>query len=119
MAQREKTEVPSVRCAARRLYLATVGAFAVAGEEADKFVDKLVDKGQAVEEEGRQLVRDRVEERREAAKEFEQQVDERIEAVLERLNVPTKADIRDLNERVTQLSNKVDELTKSQTAEEG
>lgn len=122
MAEKKVESNGRMRDTVRRMYLATVGAFALAEEETEKFVDKLVDKGQKAEKEGKELVRDQLEERRKEAKqqaeEIEHQVDERIETVLKRMNLPSKSDVRELNMQIAQLSKKVDELKQSGPAPE-
>jgi poly(hydroxyalkanoate) granule-associated protein len=114
MPKQAQVDPNGFRAMARRCYLATVGAFAVLDEEAAQLVDRLANKGQKVEEEGKNLVRDRIEERRQKAKKQAEQVDERIETVLSRMNLPSKSDVRDLDERISQLSAKVDALQEAQ-----
>jgi poly(hydroxyalkanoate) granule-associated protein len=114
MPKQAKVQSNGFRSAARRWYLATVGAFAMLEEETEQFVDRLAEKGHKAEEEGKGLVRERLETRREEAKKqaehVEEQVDERIETVLNRMNLPSKSDVRDLNQQISQLSKKVDAL---------
>ena len=52
--------------------------------------------------------------RKSKAVKAEDEVNKRIEAILERMNVPTKTDIDALGEKIASLSKKVDELKKSQ-----
>lgn len=118
MPKQTKVQPNGFRSAARRWYLATVGAFAMLEEETEQLVDRLAEKGQKAEKEGKGLVRERLETRRkEAEKQAEQvqeQVDERIETVLNRMNLPSKTDVRDLNRQISQLSKKVDALKEAQ-----
>ena len=102
--------------ATRKVLLAGVGVVALAQEEAESFVNKLVERGELAEMDGRQLVKDFRERRRKATEEVQEEVelDVRIERILHRLNVPTKNDIDGLSRQITALTKKVDELKKAQ-----
>jgi poly(hydroxyalkanoate) granule-associated protein len=99
--------------AVRKVLLASVGAVALAQDELEDFVNKLVDRGEIAEKDGRSLVRDMVEKRKKQTAKAEQELDQRIEELLHRMNVPSKGDIEALSAKVTELSAKVDELKKS------
>lgn len=95
---------------AHRIWLAGLGAMAVAEEEGTKFFKRLVEKGE--EFEGRtkdhfQDVRERAESR---VEKLGDSIDERVARALERLGVPSRVDIETLSERVEELARKVDEL---------
>lgn len=102
--------------AARTVLLASIGAVALAQDEIEDFVNKLVERGELAEKDGRKLVKDLKERRKEKAQQARGQMgdelESRIEDVLHRLNVPTKRDIDSLSRKITTLSKKVDELTK-------
>ena len=99
--------------AVRKVLLASVGAVALAQDEVEDFVNKLVDRGEIAEKDGKSLVRDMVEKRKKQTAKAEQELDQRIEELLHRMNVPTKGDIEALSAKITELSAKVDELKKS------
>jgi poly(hydroxyalkanoate) granule-associated protein len=105
---------------ARKVLLASIGAVALAQEEIEEFVDRLVERGEIAEKDGRKLINDVLERRRkkaeEQAEEVGEEVDERIEEALHRMNVPTKTDIDALSQKITTLTKKVDELKKAQEA---
>ncbi|MDX1616844.1 MAG: phasin family protein [Candidatus Promineifilaceae bacterium] len=100
----------------RKVLLAGIGAVALTQEELEKFVQKLVDRGEIAEKDGRRLINEMMEKRRkqaeEVSEETEEELDKRMEHMLHRMNIPTKDDIAELNRKVTQLSKKVDELAK-------
>jgi poly(hydroxyalkanoate) granule-associated protein len=99
--------------ATRKVLLAGVGVVALAQEEAEGFVNKLVERGELAEKDGRQLLKDLMERRKKVAEQAEEEVadlDVRIERILHRLNVPTKNDIDALSRQITALTQKVDEL---------
>ena len=106
---------------ARRVLLAGLGAMALTVEEAQAFVDKLVERGELAEADAQKLIQDF----RERAKSQETQIqnagqqgvkqaetllEEQITAVLNRMNVPTKRDIDQLSQQIEMLSAKIDAL---------
>jgi poly(hydroxyalkanoate) granule-associated protein len=97
-----------------KVLLASVGAIALAQEEIEDFVNKLVERGELAEKDGRKMVQEVMTRRKKEAEKAEEQMNQRIEELLTRMNVPTKADIDALGEKVTALSKKVDELKKAQ-----
>ena len=105
----------------RKVLLAGVGAVALAQDETEAFVNRLVERGELAEKEGRQLIKDlkekrqrKVREAEAAVEEKEHQLDVRVERVLQRMNIPTRNDINALSRQITALSKKVDELKGSQ-----
>ncbi len=97
---------------ARKVLLASIGAVALAQDEVENFVNKLVERGEVAEQDGRKLVREIMEKRRKQAEQAETEMDKRMEEMLNRMNVPTKADIDALSAKISALSKKVDELKK-------
>jgi poly(hydroxyalkanoate) granule-associated protein len=96
----------------RKAMLATIGAISLAQEELDVFTDKLVERGEIAEQDGKRLMSEMLERRKKDAKKAEGELDKRTEDLLNRMNVPTKADIDALSAKITALSKKVDELKK-------
>jgi polyhydroxyalkanoate synthesis regulator phasin len=112
----EEAERSALLEAARKVLLAGIGAFALAQEEIEDFVNKLIDRGEIAEKDGRQLIRDVMEKRRKKTQEAESEIDKRIEDLLDRMNVPTKSDITELSAKIATLTKKVDELKKARIA---
>ena len=104
--------------AARNMFLASIGAVVLAQEEIEEFVNKLVERGELAEKEGRRLAKDLAERRTQKAErargEMGGELDRRIEEMLHRMNVPTRSDVEALSRQITALSKKVDELKKAQ-----
>lgn len=94
----------------RRVLMAGVGAVALAQEEIDEFVGKLVERGEIAEKDGRKLLHDIKERRQQKAQEAEEALEKRIEQLLDRMNVPTKKDVDALSAKVSLLAEKVDKL---------
>jgi poly(hydroxyalkanoate) granule-associated protein len=100
--------------AARKVLLAGIGAVALAQEEIEDFVNKLVERGEIAEADGKKLLSDVVERRKKDAKRAENELDKRVEDVLARMNIPTKSEIEALGAKITALTRKVEELKKSE-----
>jgi poly(hydroxyalkanoate) granule-associated protein len=101
---------------ARKVLLASIGAVALAQDEIEDFVERLIERGEIAEKDGRKLIREVMDKRKKDAEKAEDEVSKRVEDVLDRMNVPTKADIEALGEKITTLSKKVDELKKTPVA---
>lgn len=97
----------------RKVLLAGIGAVALGKEEIEDFVDRLVERGEIAEKDGRKLVREVMERRKKEARKAEDELNKSVESVLDKMNVPSKADIDALSEKITALSKKIDELKKS------
>ncbi len=103
---------------ARKVLLAGMGAVALAQDEVEAFVNKLIERGEIAEKDGKNLIDDLREKRKKETKKAEKEVNKRIEEVLERLNVPSKADIEALNQKIATLTEKIDELKEAQAQAE-
>lgn len=109
----------------RKVALAGVGAFAVAGEKARTQVksqwkvlngslDKLAVRGDEAQKNGRKVVKTflqgRVQEVRKGAGSVGDRVEHQVGNMLGKLNVPTKSDIVELTRRIDALSRKIDRM---------
>jgi poly(hydroxyalkanoate) granule-associated protein len=99
--------------AVHKVLLASIGAVALAQEEIEDFVYKLVERGEIAEKDGRKLVRDVMDRRKKETEKAEDQLSRRVEDILAHMNVPSKTDIDTLGEKVAELTKKVDELKKA------
>ncbi len=99
---------------ARKVLLAGIGAMALTQEEIEKFVGKLVERGEIAEKDGRKLIKDVMERRRKKSSDVrsttEDEVEKRMEDVLARMNIASKSDIDGLNRKITTLTKKLDDL---------
>jgi polyhydroxyalkanoate synthesis regulator phasin len=93
----------------RRVMLAGIGAVALAQEEAEELVDRLVERGEIAREEGRKLLDEMMSKRRERV---QAQFDTRVEETLGKMNVPTKADLKAVEKKLDELNRKLDQLAK-------
>ena len=103
----------------RKILYASIGAVALTQEEVEKFVNKLIERGEIAEKDGRKLIKDIMKKRHKKGEEVQSdarsQVDSRMKDILDRMNIPTKSDIDSLNEKITILTEKIDELKESES----
>lgn len=95
---------------ARKVLLASIGAVALAQDEVEDFVERLIERGEIAEKDGRKLIKEMQDRRKKSTEGAEEQVNKTVEEILDRMNVPTKSDIKALGDKITVLSKKVDEL---------
>jgi poly(hydroxyalkanoate) granule-associated protein len=93
-----------------KVLLAGIGAVALAQEEVEEFVGRLVERGEIAEADGRKMLKDVLERRKKQAKKVEDALDKRVEELLARMNIPTTDEIAALSARIAELTKKVDEL---------
>lgn len=113
--------------AVHRLLLAAIGAVALAQDEMEDLIDRLVERGQIAEADGRKMLKDVMARRKatvakasqaastaiRAPKRAVDDVEKRIESLLGRMNVATRDEIDALGDKITTLMAKIDELKKS------
>jgi polyhydroxyalkanoate synthesis repressor PhaR len=97
----------------KRSFYTSLGAARLLEEEIDRRMDILVDKGEMAEEEAQQL-RHELSELREQREKYAEQDGEGgpFDAALERLNLPSRADLHRLSLEIEELSLKLDSLMK-------
>jgi poly(hydroxyalkanoate) granule-associated protein len=95
---------------ARRIVLAAVGAVALASDDAENFVDKLVERGEIAEQDARKLMKEVTERTGKQIKPAGKKMEKRLEKMRNTLNMPTKADFDQLSEKIAELTAKVEAL---------
>jgi len=105
MAEEQHLERPPLAELARKVLLASIGAVALVQEEAESFINKLIEKGEITEKDGASILKDFREKRKKKA---EEELDKRISSLIERMNIPTKSDIEILSEKISELANQLD-----------
>jgi len=123
MAKKTQKVQKDVVESANKIWLAGLGALAVAEEEGSKLFNSLVTKGEGFEKRSKKqlekvqhTVGDQVEAAREKADKalgkFGQGFDGRVADTLNKLGVPSRVEIQKLTRRVEELTKKVDGLNK-------
>lgn len=115
IGKKDTTPFGSFKESAGEIWLAGLGAFASAGEEGARFFQGLVEKGREfeVEHEGGRLARvtERAGELKEDARNVLSRVttplEDGVSATLERLGIPSRAEIVKLTQRVEELTRQV------------
>lgn len=105
-----KEEANPLFDAARRVVLAAIGAVALASDEVENFVNKLVERGEIAEKDARKLMKEVTEKTEKQMKPAEKEIDKRLEEMRNTLNIPTKHDIDALSNKVAELTAKVEAL---------
>lgn len=99
-----------------KLFQVGLGAVMLVQDEAVSLTDKLIEQGEKSETQSRKRVDDFVEQRKKDTKtltnRLEKNWNKQMENVLHRMNIPTRAEISSLNNKITRLTKKVDELKK-------
>ncbi len=118
----EGIEKNPLLAAAHRVLLAGIGVVGLAQDEIEDFVARLVERGEIAEADGKKMLKDVLEKRKavlaRSAKLAEfpdraaDELERRIEAVMARMNVPSKDEITTLSAKVTALTKKVEDLKK-------
>jgi poly(hydroxyalkanoate) granule-associated protein len=111
-AKPKKEEERPLYEATRRMLLASIGAVALAQDEAEAFVNKLVERGELADQEGFKLIKEIKARREKNFRRVEDELAQRLDAALTHLNIPTRADMDALGEKIAALNKKIDELKK-------
>ena len=108
-----------VTTSAHQVFLAGLGAAAIAGDEGEKLFDRLVNRGKKVEAEGKKRLtkvekqvtetRKKVETR---VEKLQGEVDARLQKLVQRLGMPNQEQVAALTDRVAELTRKVEGLQK-------
>jgi len=97
-----------IRESANQIWLAGLGAFAMAQKEGLKMFDTLVEEGEKIQEKTKAEADERLAEARTKATgawdKLEQVFEDRVARALHRLNVPSRKDVDVLTQRVTELT---------------
>lgn len=122
MTKKMKKDFPmDVKDSAHKVWLAGLGAVAVAEEEGSKFFKNLVKKGEKYEERRKKQVDDVVDKVKDGVGEVRDEVesrwsrigdsfDRKVGQAVERLGVPSRQEIHKLTQRVEDLTAKLDGL---------
>jgi poly(hydroxyalkanoate) granule-associated protein len=97
----------------RHVLLASIGAVVILEEEIEALVNKMIERGEIAEKDGKKLVKEVMDKRKGKAQKLDEQIKKDVENVLERISIPTKADVEELSQKITVLTEKVDELKKA------
>ncbi len=97
----------------RKVMLATIGAAAIAQEEVEALINRLIERGEIAEKDGKKLMHEMMDKRKSRTIKVEDEINKNISDVLERMNIPTRTDIDALSQKINGLSKKIDDLKKA------
>jgi poly(hydroxyalkanoate) granule-associated protein len=100
----------------RKMLLATIGAAAIAQEEIEALINRLIERGEIAEKDGKSLIHEMMDKRKSKTMKVEDEISRSITDVLERMNIPSKADVDALSIKITSLSKKIDDLKTTKQA---
>jgi poly(hydroxyalkanoate) granule-associated protein len=109
----EKEDASQVLDAVRKVLMAAIGAVALAQDEIEDFINRLIERGEIAEKDGKKLLGEITAKRKKESSKAEEEINRHVESLLERMKIPTKADIDSLSEKIATLTKKIDELKKS------
>ncbi len=111
-AEEERTRLLD---AARKIVLASVGAVGLAQDELKNFMNRLVKRGEIAEKDARKRMKEDSDQRRKSARRMNRQVEKQWNEALTWMNIPSKKDIEELSDKITVLTEQVEELKKEKT----
>lgn len=110
MSKKESKDGNVVLDTLRKLVLASVGAVGVAQDEINHLINRMVERGEITEKDARKLVNDLQKEINKRRRSGQTKAEKEMENIMEKMNVPSKADIEDLTKQVAHLTKRIEEL---------
>lgn len=110
MAKRDTKDGNLVLGTLRKMVLASVGVVGVAQDEVNHLLERMVQRGEITEKDARKLVSEAQKEFNRRRKSGQTKAEKELEGLMEKMNVPSKADIEDLTKQVAHLSKRIEEL---------
>jgi len=98
----------------RKVMLASIGAMAIAQDELEDFVNRLIERGEIAEKDGDGLIQELKTRRKQKMEKSEEIFQKRINHILKHADIPSKSDMDQLNQKIANLSKKIDDLKKEQ-----
>ena len=108
--KKERKAQRDLKESAQKIWLAGLGALAVAEEEGVRMFDSLVERGREWEGRGKERMDEARSRMGHAVDDVEERVDERVSKVMHRLGVPTRDEIHRLTRKVEELNVKIERL---------
>ena len=99
-----------------KVFLVGLGAAAMAQDEIIHLIEKFAEQGEQTEKKARESIGEMVQSRKknvgDVNKKAEEEMTGRMESALNRFNIPSRSEIKALNTKISDLSEKIDELNK-------
>ncbi len=101
--------------ATRKVVLASVGAVGLAQDELENFMNRLVKRGEVAEKDARKLLKEANAKRRKNTRGVDKRFEKQLNRAMEWMNIPSRSDIEELSDKISELTVKVEELKKEKT----
>jgi polyhydroxyalkanoate synthesis regulator phasin len=106
--QPEKQENPLFD-SLRKVMLASIGLIAITQEEAEKFIKKLIERGEIAEQDGKRIINEMWSRKKPEIEKSQDEVSKRVSLALDQLNLATKSDIESLKKEISELNKNLGE----------
>ena len=97
----------------RKTLLTGVGLAALTAQKAEELAKELKEKGKLTEKEGRELADELLKKSEEARKDLQGQVEKVVKDVLGKLDIPSRANLKKLEEKINSLKRRGGEKAKT------
>ena len=87
----------------KKTLLTGIGIAALTKEKVEEVAKKIAKEGKLTEEEGKKLVKDMLKESEETRKDMENKIEELVKKGLEKLDIPSKEDLKRIEIRIRKL----------------
>lgn len=108
--EKTKKATNDLKESAQKIWLAGLGALAVAEEEGARMFETLVERGRDWEGRGRERMEEARSRMKDRVDDVEDKIDDRVTAALKRFGVPSREEIRELTRRVEELNAKIEKM---------
>jgi polyhydroxyalkanoate synthesis regulator phasin len=95
----------------QKVFYAGLGATAMTRDELNALLGKMVQRGEVVESETKEMADEVSAKRQQQLSRLQEEVDKRVRQILSSVNMPSSADIEDLNAKIAALQRRVEELS--------
>ncbi len=112
---KDEEERSRLFAATRKVVLASVGAVGLAQDELENFMNRLVKRGEVAEKDARKLLKEANEKRRKNTRGVDKRFEKQLNRAMEWMNIPSRSDIEELSDKISELTAKVEELKKEKT----
>ncbi|MCD6401946.1 MAG: phasin family protein [Anaerolineales bacterium] len=113
-SETEKESTKPIFESLRKIMLASIGVVALAQDEIEDFIYKLIDRGEIAEKDGRNLIADLRKKRAQKFEERGSEFEKHMRKIVDRMGVPTRSEIQDLNDKISMLTKQIEELNKKE-----
>ncbi|WP_319506563.1 hypothetical protein [uncultured Methanolobus sp.] len=101
----------------KKVGLFGIGLWALTEEKIQDIADDLIENGEIKKEEGKKFVREVVDEQKKQKEDIEKKISSKVQETINKADIATKDEVRELKEIIKKLDEKLDKLTGSNDEE--